>query len=358
VNWPPRQHEFAFELATCAWAELNWPPGEQSTPALVARQLGWQQRRWDTIVVEVDPEGLAARREFGRDRLDSDHRDVLLSAPPEWTYYRDAIPHPGYPWRYVRETIHEASERGVLQSRKRNGHIEIKRVRPYPEWVERIVAIENKPDLDASAARRLTDQLERDVAAGLAEEVWLATAATDSPVEPALLEGIPAEVGILALGEAGAEVLWQPRTLDTAAPGIDILERPDGGSRDQSAARFEVMSTEQKAEKRLDVAERAFERGWRSYVDSMRPDCAHFDLEQGRFGYRPTCVAFDRTQTPRECRGTCSGFKPEPPQDRQQGWPIEGGPGKTVKRLLDDRRARRRQSVSSTVTSDRDTANR
>ncbi|MFB6110013.1 MAG: DUF5787 family protein [Halodesulfurarchaeum sp.] len=358
MNWPPGRHEFAFELATCAWAELNWPPGERSAPALVARQLGWQQRRWDTVVLEVDPDGLAARHDLGRKRLQRDLRAVLRFAPAEWTYYRESIPDPDSPWRYVRETIHEATDRGVLQSRKRHGRIEIKRVEEYPDWVERIVAIENKPDLDASAARRLLDQLERDVAAGLAEEVWLSTAATDSPVEPALLERIPSEVGILALGEDGAEVLWHPRTLDPGQPGIDIRARPDGGAHDRSAARIEVMSAEWKREKRRDIAERAYERGWRSYVDSMRPDCVNFDLELGRFGYRPTCAALSRPQSPRECRGTCSAFEPEPPTHRRGGWPIEGGPGKTVKKILRDRRERRRQSVSSTVTSDRGTANR
>ncbi|MFB6085473.1 MAG: DUF5787 family protein [Halodesulfurarchaeum sp.] len=358
MSWPPGDSEFAFELAICGWAETEWPPGEEPVASIVARQLGWQQRRWDTIVLEVDPGGLAVREKFGNEALNSDLRHVLAHAPADWTYYREALPHPGYPWRYVREAIHEAADRGVLDTRKSGGRIEIRRMNIYPDWVDRIVAIENKPDLDASAARRLADQLERDVAAGLADEVWLATASTEDRVEPALLERIPKEVGILAFGEGGVDVLWRPRTLDAEAPGIDILDRPAGGDHDASATRFDVLDPETKAEKRLGIAERAYERGWRSYVDAMRPDCAHFELERGRYGYVPHCTAFDRAQTPTECRGSCSDFQPEPPTDRQSGWPVEGGSGKTIARVLESRRKRRRQSVSRTSTSDRDTASR
>ena len=358
MSFPPRDSEFAFELATCAWAESEWPPGYETRPALVARQLGWQQRRWDTIVLEVDTDGLRRRAQFGADRLHSDLRHVLRNAPQDWTYYRDALPDPGYPWRYVREAIHEATDRGALESRKTGGRIEIKRVAGYPDWFDRLIAIENKPDLDASAARRLSDQLERDVAAGIADEVWLATARTADRVEPALLERIPSEVGILSLGDTGVEVLWQPRSLDPSQPGIDILDRPTGGSHDQSAARFDVLDVATKREKRFNVAERAYERGWRSYIESMRPDCTHFDLQRGRYGYHPYCVAYDRTQTPTDCRGSCPHFQPESPHDRAGGWPVAGGAGKTVKTVLADRRTRRRQSVSRIWTAERGTDNR
>lgn len=358
MSFPPDDSEFAFELATCAWAETTWPIDDREESVLVARQLGWQNRRWDTIVIEVDPEGVNRRQVFGDRRISSDLRDVLIHAPADWTFYRDALPHPGYPWRYVRESIHEASDRGVLNKRTVGGRIEIKRVAPYPDWVNRIVAIENKPDLNASAARQLRSQLERDVAMGLADEVWLATAQTDAPVEPALLETIPAEVGILALGPDGVDVLWQPRQLEPDTQGIEIVERAAGSDHDQSAARFEVVEPATKREKRLNVAERAYERGWRAYIDSMRPDCAEFELRRGRYGYHPYCQTFDRTQTQTECREACSGFQPEPPSDRQGGWPVEGGSGQTVTAVLETRRERRRQSVSRTCTSDRGTASR
>ena len=355
MSFPPTAHEFGFELAVCGWAEHEWPPGETTAPVLVARQLGWQQRRWDTIVIEVEPGAFADRVALGDQAIGSDLRHVLLDAPAEWTYYREALPEPSYPWRYVREAIHAGAARDLVNERKRNGRIEIKRRGPYDPWVRRVVAIENKPDLDASAARRLADQLERDVAAGLADEVWLATARTGDRVEPALLENLPSEVGILNLGEDGATVLWHPRTLSAGAPGVDVLDRAEG---DTDAARIEVLSAEVKAEKRLGIAERAFERGWRASVEGMRTDCTHFELQRGRYGYRPWCAAFERGQTPRECRSRCADFAPEPPADRSREWPVDGGPGSTVSDVLAERRRRRRQSVSRTAMSERGTESR
>ncbi|MFW6384425.1 MAG: DUF5787 family protein [Halodesulfurarchaeum sp.] len=355
MSFPPTSHEFGFELAVCGWAEHEWPPSGSRHPILVARQLGWQRRRWDTIVVEVDPAAFDTRLSFGHRAIERDLRHVLLHAPREWTYYRDALPEPSYPWRYVREAIHTAAARDLVRKRKRKGRIEIERKRAYDPWVKRIVAIENKPDLDASAARRLAGQLERDVAAALAEEVWLATSATGERVEPVLLENLPSEVGILGVGPEGVSVLWHPRSLDPNGAGIDVLERASGPL---DAAHVEVLDPAEKREKRLGIAERALENGWRSYVEGMRSDCTHFVLDRGRYGYRPWCGAFDRGQSPRECGATCPAFEPEPPADRSGGWPIEGGPGRTVEEVLADRRRRRRQSVSSSSISERGTESR
>jgi hypothetical protein len=341
----PYAHEFGFELSVCAWAERAWPPdGSGDRPVLVARQLGTKRRRWDTIVIECDPEGLEARANFGRDALDSDLLHVVRDAPAEWAWYRDALPDPGYPWRYVREAVHRAADRGVVETRTGpNGRIELRRRWRYPDWVERVVAVENKPDLDASAARDLGRQLEQDVALALCDEAWVATAATAERVEPALLEQLPVEAGILAVSgrgrDASAEVVWHPRTLGVEAPGTRIVERPKGGRHDASAARFEYADPGWKRAKRLEIAERAYERGWRSYVDTMRPDCRQFRL---RGAAEPRCAAKGRCPTARECSGDCPSFEPEPPAWRQKGWPIEGGPGRAVKELLARQRARRR----------------
>nr|WP_277410133.1 DUF5787 family protein [Natrinema longum] len=346
------ESEFAFELRTCRWAELEWPPGNDSvgddTVVIVARQLGTKRRRWDTIVLECNRDGLRQRANFGLERLDSDLRHVVGNAPGEWTYYRDALPQPGYPWRYVREAIHRADDRGILETRKRGNRIEIRREWTYPDWLERVVAIENKPDLDASAARALGSQLEYDVAVGLADEVWVATRQTDERVEPALFEDLPVEAGILTLepDDLTAEVEWHPRSLAIDEPGSRILDRPDGGERDDSAARFEYVDPDWKAAKRLAIAERAYERGWRSFVDTMRPDCRYFELcARDGVQARPHCAAKGCSQTAAECSGTCDEFEPEPPVWRTRGWPIEGGPGKRVQQLLAERRRRRRPGV-------------
>lgn len=333
-------HEFAFELGVCRWAEQSWPPdGEQGPPVLVARQLGVRDRRWDTVIVECDPDGLAARAAFGEAALDSDLLHVVRHAPPEWAWYRDALPDPDYPWRYVREAVHQAAERDLVETRTQGGRIQLRRHQRYPDWVSRLVTVENKPDLDASAARTLAPQLERDVALGLAHETWVATASTNQRVEPALLERLPVEAGILTFDGATANVLWHPRTLAAESAGTRIVDRGDTSRHASAAARFEYVDSETKADKRLEIAERAYERGWRSYVDTMRPDCRHFRL---RAAAEPQCGALERCPRPAECAGSCPAFEPEPPAWRQRGWPLDGGPGRTLTRVLARQRARRR----------------
>jgi hypothetical protein len=346
VSYPgPGDSEFVFELLVCRWVERSWPPGSDGrVPVVVARQLGTRERRWDTVVVEVDPTALAARREFGERTLDSDLLDVVRHAPADWAWYRDALPHPGYPWRYVREAVHRAAGRGVLEKRRRGNRIEIRRIAPYPEWVRRIVAIENKPDLDASAARALGDQLTHDVESGLADEVWVATGATGDSVEPALLEDVPVEVGILSMdfdGGADAEVLWHPSDLGSSRGGS-----PDGTDADGGGPASGDRRDGGRENTRLEIAERAYGSGWRSYRDTMRPDCRHFQLRRGGLALLPWCGAGERHQTQPECAGSCPDFEPEPPAWRTRGWPIEGGPGKAIRRLLRDRRDRERETAT------------
>ncbi|AXG10836.1 DUF5787 family protein [Haloplanus rubicundus] len=321
----PGDAEFGFELVTCRWAERAWPPDRETDAVpVVARQLGTQRRRWDTVVVEADPDALDARAQFGERALDSDLLHIVRNAPAEWAWYRDALPDPGYPWRYVRAAVHRADARGIVETRRRGNRIEIRRIAPYPDWVRRIVAVENKPDLDASAARALADQLDHDVHTALADEVWVATAATGATVEPALLEDLPVEAGVLALDFAGPEatVAWHPATLD---PTSDTS-----------------MPADEKADKRLEIAERAYGSGWRSYVETMRSDCRWFELRDRADAFVPWCVAKSCHQTAAACSGSCPEFQPEPPAWRTRGWPIEGGPGKGIERLLADRRRRRR----------------
>ena len=315
--------EFTYELCVCRWAELAWPPGEgdddsgdDDTAHIVARQLGTQQRRWDTVIVECDPDGLAARAAFGDDELDSDLLHIVRNAPSAWAWYRDALPKPDYPWRYVREAVHRAADRGIVETRTTGNRIEIKRVAPYPDWIQRLIAIENKPDLDASAADRLADQLSHDVDVGLADEVWVATAETGATVEPALLETLPVEAGILTTDFTGgvdgdaASVAWHPTAL-TPTHEEQYRER-----------------------RQLELAERAYGRGWRAYQTTMRPDCRHFQLQRDGRLLEPWCAAKDCRQSAAECSASCSAFEPEPPAWRTQGWPIEGGPGAGIRQLL------------------------
>ncbi|WP_318569600.1 DUF5787 family protein [Salinigranum marinum] len=314
MTGPAVDSEFTFELVTCRWAEREWPPHRRSDRAvLVGRQVGTRDRRWDTLVVECDRDAVAVRDRFGPAELDSDLLHVVRHAPAEWAWYRDALPHPGYPWRYVREAVHRAAARDAVETRRRGNRIELRRVAPYPDWISRIVAVENKPDLDASAARALASQIRYDVDCGLLDEVWVATRATDDPVPPVLLEEFPVEAGVLAVDplDGAAEVLWHPSTLSPADH-----------------------------DRRRVIAERAYGRGWRSYADAMRPDCRGFELREVGETFVPFCAAKGRCQTGAECSGSCPSFEPEPPGWRTRGWPIEGGPGKGVRLLLDRRRDR------------------
>ncbi|MFB6089987.1 MAG: DUF5787 family protein [Halobellus sp.] len=329
----PGTAEFGFELSVCRWAETAWPPGTtRDSAVLVARQLGTRERRWDTVVLECDPDGLAARAQFGERELDSDLLHVVRNAPAAWAWYRDALPHPGYPWRYVRAAVHRAAGRDLVEKRRRGNRVEIRRTAPYPDWLRRIVAIENKPDLDASAARALSDQLEHDVETGLADEVWVATEATGGRIEPALLEDLPVDVGILALS-------FDETDDDAATTGTDIRVDASVEWYPSEVTPPDADRDEGRRRRRLELAERAYGRGWRSYYETMRPDCRHFELRRHGRALVPYCAAKARSQTAAECSGSCSEFEPEPPTWRTRGWPIEGGPGNGIKRLLDGRRA-------------------
>ena len=409
----PSDAEFGFELLVCRWAEQKWPPHDAEAQAqtqahaqddcavIISRQRGTQHRRWDTIVLECDPAGLSAREQFGPRTLDSDLLRVVRWAPETWTWYRDAIPQPDFPWRYVRAAVHRAADRGVINTRRQGNRIEMKRVAEYPRWLRRIIAIENKPDLDASAARALRDQLQRDVETALADEVWVATTATNNQVEPVLLKDLPAEVGILTFDFdpdvqyhdwAEASVIWHPTKLDSTDPqdwskressSEQQTNSDENEERNQSSEKMtttasnsshregktsnesssgpqttdatttisdteRVIDTE-RYRQRLILAERAYGAGWRSYHETMRPDCRHFELR--RFGNAgvvvPYCAAKQRSQTAAECTGDCAEFEPEPPNWRMRGWPLTGGPGGRIKQLLTTRRERVRERETS-----------
>ncbi len=323
----PGNAEFGFELLTCRWAEQTWPPGKtRAGGVIVGRQVGTRDRRWDTIILECDPDGLAERRVFGDQPLDSDLLRIIRHAPPTWQWYREAIPEPDFPWRYVREAIHRAADRNIVSLRKQSNRVEIKQIAQYPDWLRRIIAIENKPDMDASAARNLGQQLSTDVDSQLADEVWVATKQTDNQVEPALLEDIPIEAGILSIA-------FDPHASDTAWTDADVLWQSTELARDHPPDR---------RRQRLILAERVYGRGWRSYHRTMRPDCRHFELRRYGDSMIPWCQAKQQTQTAAECSSDCRAFEPEPPTWRTHGWPIEGGPGKGIKWLLARRRERAR----------------
>jgi len=317
-------HEFGFELLVCGWAERHWPPHRrQQGPIIVGRQLGEQARRWDTIVIECDPDGLRARAQFGEQSLDRDLLFLVRHAPPEFAWYRDCLPDPGFPRRRLLPSIHRGAARGVLEVERRGRRVYMRRIAPYPRWVRRLIAIENKPDLDASAARRLGDQLTHDIDRALADEVWVATAVKEDAEVPAvLMEPMPEGVGILGINQhtpspMRGSVLWRPRRLE-----IDPADEPI----------------------RYRIAEAVYGDGWRAYSDSLRTDCRHLEPRIIDHTVMPWCSAKQVVPTPHTCRHACPYREPEPPQWRMLGWPLGGGPGRRFRRVLEARRQRNRQS--------------
>lgn len=342
MDW---SREFLFELLVCRWAERHWPPtGNRPSELIVGRQFGTSGRRWDTIVITTTTTALQQRARFGMDPLDRDLLRVVRHAPAEWAWYRDAIPKPSFPWRYVREAVHQAADREIIRTRNKSGRLQYRRRWEYPDWPEQIIAIENKPDLTKSAARTLKPQLEYDIALGLADETWLATLATDNRVEPALIESLPVEAGIMTIDPQTdeTEVLWYPQQLAPTTWGTRISERGGDGAMDQSAARIEYVDPAWKRQTRLRIAEQVYANGWRKYIDAMRPDCRFFELVEHNTGYLPYCTAKEQPQSQRECAASCPLFEPEPPHWRTDEWPINGGPGQRLKTVLQTRRDRRR----------------
>lgn len=336
--------EFPFELFVCRWLERNWPLEgslEDDQTVIVGRQLGTQHRRWDTLVVVTTQTALRKRAQFGPRALDQDLLRVLRHAPPTFEWYRDAIPTPEFPWRYVRAAVRRAADRELVETRHHGRRLEYRRRWPFPEWPERIIAVENKPNLDASAADALAGQLRHDVSLGVTDETWVCTRQTDAPVEPIVLESIPVEAGILTLDPATetGTVEWYPRQLAVTGAGEQINHRAEGTPT--------TVSPEWKHTRRLLLAERVYGRGWRSYSESMRPDCHHFTLEEHGTGYIPWCGAKERCQSQRECAGSCPQFEPEPPQLRMGEWPIAGGPGSWFTEVLERRRRRRRPDAET-----------
>jgi len=152
---------------------------------------------------------------------------------------------------------------------------------------------------------------------------------------------MPVEAGILTtrFGTTTAADTAAGPVVDTDAAAVDWLpsDLAPTGTRERDA---ETVAT------RLALAERAYGKGWRSYHDTMRPDCRHFELRRAGRALVPHCAAKDRLPTARECSGSCPSFSPEPPPWRTKGWPIEGGPGKGIQAVLDRRRDRvRRRSA-------------
>jgi hypothetical protein len=283
--------EFAFELALCARLETE-------TAAIVSRQLGAGVRKpggrvVDTVIVEpgtafdaraaITPESIpleAIESDVGPGRFRPASR--AIEGPPE----------------RVDRIIERAVEVGFFECERRNGREYVRQVARYPDWVDRIVGIENKPDLGRPGD--LETQLRIDASLGVLDAVVLAT---ESYVTGAHRNRIPDPVGIWRFDpETGdREVLREPNTLPPDEAGVELLDRRPG------RADVRIVAPAEKARARTRIAERAYGKGWRTY---SFPACDRVDPDDQA---RPHCAWKDRSVDPAvECSPDCPGHVEAP----------------------------------------------
>ncbi|MFC4358055.1 DUF5787 family protein [Halobium salinum] len=292
--------EFAFELALCAHLEAT-------ADAVVARQLGAAvaapgSRVVDVCLVEPGPN-------FGERTRITDATVPPLAVESavgvgEWVRPRDAFESYG---EYTTAVVDDAVAAGFFERRHRGGSEQIRQAVRYPEgWFDRLVAVENKPDLGTPGD--LERQLQTDASLGLFDEVVLAT---ESYVTRAHLNRIPEAVGVWRFrpdsGGSGAggdgadtgdlEVVREPTPLDPTALGVEATAR--------RSLRTDVafVSGAEKARKRRRIAERSYGKGWRTY--DLPPCAAAAPTADGR----PRCAHYGRVVDPAsDCGADCPGF--------------------------------------------------
>ena len=312
-----RVSEFAFELELCAHLESH-------RPGIVARQLGASVaepggRILDVVCVEPGP--------AFEDRLELTSGSIPAAAIESAVgtgrarYWKDAFDcHPDR----ARRATERACEIGFFERERRTGREYVRQVARYPEWYDRIVGIENKPDLERPGD--LEAQLRTDVSLALVDEIVLAT---ESYVTRAHLHRIPDAVGVWRVhrnddaSTLEIEVVREPTPLAINEPGIEPLEYQPGRTE------IAVVSPESKARRRRRIAERAYGKGWRTYGF---PDCRACRADDSSGATLPSCAQYDRVvDASAECGPSCSGYDPtaapevdlEAERDRRTPWVAE-----------------------------------
>ncbi|ELY41782.1 DUF5787 family protein [Natronorubrum tibetense] len=305
--------EFAFELELCAHLESR-------REGIFARQLGASVadpggRILDVVCVEPGPA--------------FDDRVALSSAAvPDAAieadvgtgrarYWKDAFDcHPDR----ARRAVDRACEIGFFERERRKGREYVRQVARYPDWYNRIVGIENKPDLGRPGD--LEAQLRTDVSLAVVDEIVLAT---ESYVTRAHLNRIPEAVGVWRVHREGAggdggsdvggnegdgvggdgleiEVIRESEPLAVEDSGIEPLEFHPGRTD------IAVVSPDAKTRKRRRIAERAYGKGWRTYdfpaCEACRPD-------DSSGATLPYCAWKERVvNAGSECGTSCEGYEP------------------------------------------------
>ena len=284
--------EFGFELSLCAQLE-------RERSGILSRQLGTAphgSRVMDIVCVAPGPE-FDQRRAITEQTIPpaAIESDVGPGTAKYWPAVFD-----GHPERA--DDVREAAiECGFFEPERRQGREYVRQTTRYPDWYERLIGIENKPDLGTPGA--LETQLLTDTKLALLDEVILAT---ESYVTGAHRNRIPDEVGIWRFDpETGErEVLREPEQLPVGEAGIELLDRR-GAQTD-----IAVVDTEEICRQRRRIAERAYGKGWRSYEF---PPCARIDPDETGLPY---CSYHNRIVDPaRDCGDGCDGFVRTDPPD-------------------------------------------
>ena len=249
--------EFAFELALCAHLE-------NETDAIVSRQLGAGVRKPGGRVV-----------------------DTVIVEPGSAFDARAAITPESIPLEAIESDVGPGRFRPASRA-----------IEGPPERVDRIVGVENKPDLGRPGD--LETQLRIDASLGVLDAVVLAT---ESYVTGAHRNRIPESVGIWRFDpETGErEVLREPAALAPHEPGVELLDRRPG------RADVRIVTPAEKARARTRIAERAYGKGWRTY---SFPACTRVEPDDPA---RPHCAWKDRAVDPAvECSPDCPGHVEAP----------------------------------------------
>ena len=299
--------EFRFELALAAHLEAT-------TDQLIARQLGGAvadpgSRSMDLCCVRPG-ESFTERTAITSRTVPplAIESDVGAGGAVDW---RDAF---DCSVDHARSVVDRAVECGFFEVERHNGRRYVRQTTRYPEWIDSLVGIENKPDLDRPGD--LDRQLRIDTALGLFDEVIVAT---ESYVTRAHLNRLPEAVGVWRFDPDSGEltVVREPTPLSTDEPGIEPT------ATEPLRTDIAIVDSAAKARKRRRIAERAYGKGWRTYD---LPACAHADpTDDGR----PYCAHYDRVVNPTsDCGEDCPGYEPsEPPavdlraiRDEQSPW--------------------------------------
>ena len=289
-------YEYGFELALCARLEAE-------TDAVVSRQLGAGVvdpggRVIDTLLVEPGPE-FDERVAITPERIP----DAAIESdvgPGRARYWRDAFDcHPDR----ARSAVERAIDVGFFERERRSGRTYVRQTVRYPNWYRRLIGIENKPDLERPGD--LESQLRTDVSLGVLDEIILATA---SHVTRAHLHRLPDPVGVWRIDpETGQrEVIREPTPLNSGGFGVELGEQHPGRTE------IAVVEPAQKARRRRRMAERAYEKGWRTFEF---PDCDECTAGTVADASVPYCTWKERIIDPANCGPDCPGYDPAEPLD-------------------------------------------